>query len=52
MAIKIITVSEPVAVHKPAPVDRPKDRKAYKRDWMRRDRAEQRADAVRLAEVE
>jgi hypothetical protein len=28
------------------------DRTAYRREWMRRDRAEQRADAVRLAQVD
>jgi hypothetical protein len=53
MAIRIITVSEPV--HKPPAVDKLKaapDRKAYKREWMRRYRVEERADAVRLALVD
>jgi hypothetical protein len=52
MAIRMITV-EPV--HKPPAVDKLRatpDRKAYKREWMRRDRAEQKADAVRLAQVD
>jgi len=58
MAIRMIEI-EPVAVHAVAAVNktpgRPKvhpDRAAYRREWMRRDRAEQRADAVRLAQVD
>jgi hypothetical protein len=59
MAIKIITVSEPAFVHADAAVNktlgRPKvhsDRTAYRREWMRRFRVEQRDDAVRLAQVD
>jgi hypothetical protein len=60
MAIKIVNVSEPVAVHAVAAVNnnsrgRPKlhpDRKAYRAEWMRRFRVEQKADAVRLAQVD
>lgn len=55
MAIKIVNV-EPISVHAVVAVNkttgRPKlhsDRKTYRRDWMRRARAEDRADAVRLA---
>jgi hypothetical protein len=59
MAIKIITVSEPIAVHAVAAVNktqgRPKlypDRAAYRAAWMRRYRVELKADAVRLAQVD
>jgi hypothetical protein len=59
MAIKIITVSEPAFVHVVAAVNktpgRPKvhpDRRAYRAEWMRRFRVEQRDDAVRLAQVD
>jgi hypothetical protein len=58
MAIRIVTV-EPIAVHAVVAVNktpgRPKvhsDRAAYRRDWMRRARAEDRADAVRLAQID
>jgi hypothetical protein len=59
MAIRIVTVSEPIAVHAIAAVNktpgRPKvhpDRRAYRAEWMRRARAEDRADAVRLAQAD
>jgi hypothetical protein len=59
MAIRIITVSQPISVHAVASVNktigRPKlhlDRRAYRAEWMRRFRVEQRDDAVRLAQVD
>jgi hypothetical protein len=52
-------VSQPALVHAAAAVNktpgRPRlhlDRKAYRAEWMRRLRVEQRADAVRLAQVD
>jgi hypothetical protein len=60
MAIRIIdNVSKPAFVHADAAVNktigRPKvhpDRSVYRKEWMRRYRVEERADAVRLAQVD
>jgi hypothetical protein len=58
MAIRIITVSEPIIVHAVEPVNRkgrPRihpDRAAYRREWMRLRRVQDRVDAVLLAQMD
>jgi hypothetical protein len=59
MAIRIITIREPINVHELPAVDkklgRPTlhpDRAVYKRNWMRRYRVELKADARLLAVVD
>jgi hypothetical protein len=53
MAIRIVDTVEPD--HKPASVDKLKaarDRKVYKREWMRRRRVLDRVDAILLAKTD
>jgi hypothetical protein len=58
MAIKIITDSEPASVHADAAVNkigRPKvhpDRRAYRAEWMRQRRVQERVDAILLAQTD